>query len=173
MRRRTDAHAVTKAENNYDYADQDPINGYDLDGTMLDRNGIGDCEIGSCGNTFDTNPTGIASVGTIAERVIGKTATRQIKKHWRTAAALTIDTVAGAAGVACGPFVVTCTVVFSGVATAATSHYLEHNDWQHSAANGIMAANGRLIVTSWEYALTGRATGSTFRLVVKTVQRVK
>jgi hypothetical protein len=27
--------AVTKAENAYDYAGQDPINGYDLDGTMM------------------------------------------------------------------------------------------------------------------------------------------
>ncbi len=98
--------------------------------------------------------------------------TRQVKKHWRTAASLTIDTVAGAAGVACGPFVVTCTVVFTGVATAATSHYLEHKDWQHSAAAGIMSANGRLIVTSWEYALTGRATASTFRLVVTLVRKI-
>ena len=33
MRRRTEAHAVTKAENSYDYAGQDPVNGYDLTGT--------------------------------------------------------------------------------------------------------------------------------------------
>ncbi len=39
--------------NSYDYAGQDPINGYDLSGLFL-ANAGGDCEIGSCGNTFDT-----------------------------------------------------------------------------------------------------------------------
>ncbi len=34
--------------------------------------GIGDCEVGSCGNTYDTNPTGVASVGTIADRIVGQ-----------------------------------------------------------------------------------------------------
>ncbi len=33
---RGDGCAVTTAENSYDYAAQDPINGYDLDGTMMD-----------------------------------------------------------------------------------------------------------------------------------------
>jgi hypothetical protein len=33
--RRHNGSAVTKAENGYDYAGQDPINGYDLDGTFL------------------------------------------------------------------------------------------------------------------------------------------
>jgi hypothetical protein len=33
--RRLDWLAVTNAENNYDYAGQDPVNGYDLDGTLM------------------------------------------------------------------------------------------------------------------------------------------
>ncbi len=40
MRRRTEAHAVTKAENNYDYAGQDPINGYDLSGLIEEIGGL-------------------------------------------------------------------------------------------------------------------------------------
>jgi hypothetical protein len=51
----------------------------------MDKNGIGDCEIGSCGNTFDTNPTGVASVGTIVQRITSGTATPL------TVAALALD----------------------------------------------------------------------------------
>jgi hypothetical protein len=68
----TDGLAVTKAENVYDYAGQDPINSYDLDGLMLDAGRAGDCDWGSCGNTYDTNPTGVASIGTIANRIVGQ-----------------------------------------------------------------------------------------------------
>jgi hypothetical protein len=51
--RRQDRLAVTKAENTYDYAGQDPINSYDLDWTML----AADVEPGSHSQITITVPT--------------------------------------------------------------------------------------------------------------------
>lgn len=62
--------------NNYDYAAQDPVNGYDLSGSILSAMDLGSCTIGSCGgNAPSFNPAGVAPIGTILQRLTTGTAT--------------------------------------------------------------------------------------------------
>ena len=58
--------------NNYDYAGQDPINGYDLNGAMLENQEVdsGGCPQGSCGAAA-VGDYQTASAGTIVQRLTG------------------------------------------------------------------------------------------------------
>jgi hypothetical protein len=88
--RRQDRLAVTKAENDYDYAGQDPVNGYDLDGLMLARTS----DMGDDGHTIIPFQGGIASPDTIATRLVGHTAAHAIASVSRQTAAFTAHELA-------------------------------------------------------------------------------
>jgi hypothetical protein len=108
------AHPLRRQRTTYDYAGQDPVNGYDLDGTMLAMEDVQSCEgPGSCGgNAPEFNPGGIASLGTISDRLLGKTVTRAVEAAvpyvtaCGTSAAIGGIT-GGAAGAAVGCFLAT------------------------------------------------------------------
>lgn len=91
---------------------------------------------------------------------------RTVAKHWRQAAAYALPAVFGALGGLCGPAAPVCSIALSGAAAALVAHFLEHEDWQHSTAHGVMTANNGAIVASWSYALTREANPSTLQFVV-------
>ena len=71
--------AVTNAENSYDYAGQDPINGYDLTGAMLADQGIQDSPC-ACQIYTDSDPAwSAASPATMFKRVTGTTPTKLLR----------------------------------------------------------------------------------------------
>ena len=71
--------------NNYDYAGQDPINKFDLDGLMMQDVADGGCADG-CTASRDITA---ASPGTIADRVVGKTVVNVVKASVKTVAKYT------------------------------------------------------------------------------------
>jgi RHS repeat-associated protein len=162
--------------NNYDYAGQDPINNYDLSGLMLSATAADDASPDPCNHQFcETAGSGwgqVASVGTIAKRLIGGSGTKFVTEHWRVGTAFTIDALAGAAGAACGPFAAACSVTFSAAAATLTSRYILGHDWRTSGASGVVSLDEGGITMTWSYALAGKAEPGLFKLIVTLARRL-
>ena len=141
MRRRTDAHAVTNAENSYDYAGQDPINSYDLSGLFL-ANAGGDCETGSCGGNAPTfNPGGIASPGTIVSRITGgeRVAKIAIRVSIAVGAGVAVAAcTAATAGICAGVVVPALFAIAAGSAAGTADYYLSPR--KHTASGAFNAS---------------------------------
>jgi RHS repeat-associated protein len=158
------------ALNTYDYAGQDPINGYDLDGTMMtDNDTASDC-MTVC--NLPDSVCGWKDCDKSRSRKDFGPISKFVDDHWRFGASVALSTVAGLAGGLCGPAAPACAVVFSGITAGVAAHLIQQQDWRRATASGLMNADVGGLTVIYHFALTGSAKAGTLRLTVAIVRKV-